>query len=167
MQSYHYIPAITIPTRYSNSNVPSLLDHIWLNKIFSFQSGTIMSDVTDHLPTFLTLPYLVNTNIPAPVKISFRHADSNSKTKFRAMIREFDWHSVMGVSIHDSMDNFINKLNFIYCKCFPLKYKFISHKKANNPWVNHNITELLEAKSVYFNLHKLGSSERGKQQKYK
>ena len=59
-----------------------------------------MSDVTDHLPTFLTLPYLVNTNKPVPLNISFRHADLNSITKFRAVIRNFDWHSVTGDSIY-------------------------------------------------------------------
>ena len=80
-----------------------------------------MPDVTDDLLIFLTLPYLVNTIKPVPFKISFRHADLNSKTKFRTMIRKFDWHSVMVVSINDLTDNSISKPNFIHCKCFPVK----------------------------------------------
>ena len=57
MRSYHYIPIITKPTRFSpdDSCVPSLIDHIWTNKPNIYYSGVILSDVSDHCPTFICL----------------------------------------------------------------------------------------------------------------
>ena len=55
LQAFYMLPLITQPTRFSHdSNVPpSLLDQIWTNKpIISTESGIILFDLTDHLPTF-------------------------------------------------------------------------------------------------------------------
>ena len=54
MNSYHFIPIITKPTRFPSceSSSPSLLDHIWINKITMYKCGIVLHDFTDHLPNF-------------------------------------------------------------------------------------------------------------------
>lgn len=56
LQSLHYLPAITKPTRFPSdiNQQPSLLDHIWINSLSHFTSGILCSDVTDHCPTFIS-----------------------------------------------------------------------------------------------------------------
>ena len=71
----HFVSALNKPTRFSpNGADGSLLDHIWFNCPDMYTTGIILSDVTDHCPTFIII------KIPDPVKnekvkISFRHVD--------------------------------------------------------------------------------------------
>ena len=61
LQSHHFFPVITLPTRYSpNDNIqPSLLDQIWCNSLNLYNAGVVRLDFTDHLPTFLQFPFFI------------------------------------------------------------------------------------------------------------
>ena len=58
MQSHHYFPVITRPTRFpsNDDHLPSLLDHIWCNSLNIFNSGILSFDITDHCPIYLQIP---------------------------------------------------------------------------------------------------------------
>ena len=45
---------------------------------------------------------------------------------------------------------FINKLNSLYCKHFPLKTKFISLKRLKNNWITSDVKHLINKKSENF-----------------
>ena len=51
-------------------------------------------------------------------------------------------------------ENFLTKVNNIYCKNFPVRTKFISKKRLNKPWFNQEILYLTKVKSHYFKLFK-------------
>ena len=55
MQSLHFSPKITKPTRFSplSGINPSILDHIWINTVNPVYSGIISLNFTDHLPNFI------------------------------------------------------------------------------------------------------------------
>ena len=54
------------------------------------------------------------------------------------------------------MDRFIQTINSIYCKSFPLKTKYISVKRLSKPWPTKDLLHLIKQKSLYFKLYKAG-----------
>ena len=74
LRSLRFLPVITRPTRFPTSEQnghPSALDHIWVNECIHFTSGIILSDITDHCPTFLFVN-LSRANVIEKVILSFR-----------------------------------------------------------------------------------------------
>ena len=72
MQSYHFIPLITKPTCYPvSSDSPSLLDHIWINKITDCSYSVVDSSVTDHSSVYLHIPNTPNNRTPEFKKFHF------------------------------------------------------------------------------------------------
>ena len=125
----HFSPLITKATRFSpiDNEVPSLLDHIWINKIKQNVSGILNIDITDHLPTFTNL-YFKNVNSNDRIKLQFRVINDENKNKFKNLILQFNWNSIKSENADLFTDNFISKLNDLYCSAFPLKTKFVSNK---------------------------------------
>ena len=157
MQSHHFVPIITKPTRFvDNQDNPSLLDHIWLNNPTRYSSGVVLSDYTDHLPTYVRIPNLVYLSEPEKIKISFRFNSPSNRALFSETIAGFNWASLKTQDPHVYMRLFLETLNKLYCKCFPLHVKFLPRKRIINPWITPNITKLIKAKSQYFKLFKLG-----------
>lgn len=154
--SNHFSPLITKATRYSpiDNEVPSLLDHIWINKIRPNVSGILNVDITDHLPTFINL-HFKNINSTEKIKLQFREINDVNKNRFKHLLSQFDWNSIKSQNADLFTENFINKLNDLYCSAFPLKTKFVSNKNYNCPWISNSLKKLIEAKSNYFQLYKL------------
>ena len=156
MQSHHFIPCITKPTRFlNNSQNPSLLDHIWCNKIQNYKSGIILTDCTDHCPTYFQIQTSQNKDSNL-VKISFRIQSESNVNKFKETLDGFDWSLVGGSDLHSETENFVQKLNALYRSCFPLKIKYVKNTTSVNPWMTSSLLKLVQAKSKYFNLFRLG-----------
>ena len=157
MQSYHLIPIITKPTCFpANSENPSLLDHIWINKITNYSCGVIESDLTDHCPIFIRIPIRNISSENNFKKINFRLVNDLNKNNFKIAISNFDWSSLRCSDLNKFTENLINKLNFFYCKYFPLKFKNVKCRDHNNPCFTRSISKLILAKSSCFKLFRLG-----------
>ena len=158
LQSYHYFPVITEATRYSpdNNHSPSLLDHIWVNTLNLFNSGVVNYDTLDHLPTFLQIPLPECTKVNDYIKISFRLNTEVNRETYRQLISDFDWSSIISSNVNDYLQKFIETIDSLYCSTFPLKTKHIPRKKAMNPWFSSELTALVNQKSIYFELFRLG-----------
>ena len=84
MFSLSYLPLVTRPTRFPDGNQhgqPSLLDHIWYNRLYNVEAGIILCSSTDHLPTFIIL---TDTLLPRNelINISFRNHSEVNIEKF-------------------------------------------------------------------------------------
>ena len=160
MRSFYMLPLISQPTRFSpiNNSSPSLLDHIWTNKpIVSSESGIINVDLTDHCPTFYYIPIFTQSRQTLDkVKVVFRLANDESNESFSEELASFEWNVFRESDPDFSIDIFLDKINYLYRKHFPLKIKHISVRRALNPWMNDKLKKLIEFKSLYFNLMKLG-----------
>ena len=158
INTYHFVPVISKPTRFApnNSNTCSLLDQIFLNRITSYNCGIILNDLTDHLPTFIKIPFRVNNSSTNLVRIHFRENNQNLRENFHEKLNNYDWSLIENSNVDLYTENFLINLNRLYCKCFPLKSKLVSAHKLNNPWYTPRIKQLIEAKSKYFSLHRLG-----------
>ena len=159
LQSILFLPVITKPTRFSpdNSSVPSILDQIWCNFLNVYNSGIVCYDVTDHCPTFVQIPTASFRANNETVKISFRLNNAENREKFSQSLLNFDWLSLVSDDINIYVENFLNVINDLYCKCFPMKTKQISKKKSLNPWFTPDLETLIRQKSTYFELFKIGA----------
>lgn len=159
MHSNNFLPLISKPTRLVNQLPHSLIDHIWVNGTIAnkFESGIILHDITDHLPIFLKFPIVAPTIISnSKVKVSFRLINSETKTKFKNAIAEFNWQSIENENLHVYTENLIRKINEIFMKCCPLKVKEVPQKRIDSPWLNSRIQDLIRAKSAYYKMFKRG-----------
>ena len=159
MQSFYMIPLISRPTRFSHtdSNTSTLLDQIWTNKpLFSYDSGIVSLDLTDHFPTFYHMPLDFTLNAKnSKIKISFRLKNEENHENFAQILTSFDWDFLDGLELNESVIYFINQLDILYQENFPLKTKYITNKKNLNPWITNDISKLIRYKSQYFNLMKM------------
>ena len=171
MYSHHFVPLITKPTRFSSiQNInPSLLDHIWVNKIDNeFSCGIISNDFTDHFPVFLRMKLLSpNNNIENQVKIVFRCDTVFNRNQFDIMLRDCNWNDVYSENVDVYLNNFTSKINALYNKCFPIKTKYVTKKQFLKPWITPRIKKLIDIKCKYFELLKIGIISKDENNTYK
>ena len=132
LQSFHYLPVITKPTRFSpNSSVqPSLLDHIWFNGSCIYKAGIVSLDITDHCPTFIQIP-IINDNLKAnndKVNVSFRVNNEATRNQFSHLLQNYDWSSIKSNHLNEYTSNFMSMLDELYCRASPLKTNSIYKK---------------------------------------
>ena len=153
-QSYHFLPKISQATRFPTQNNinPTLLDHIWTNSLLDHPSGIFSYDILDHCPTFFIIFCKSCKTKDDPIKLTFRPYSDENLTKFIHSLVSFNWSELDSSDVHASMHGFITKLNFFYCKCFPIKIKFISSKAYQNPWITSEILNLIKYKNLFFKL---------------
>ena len=60
-----------------------------------------------------------------------------------------------------------SNLDVIYCRCFPMKVKYVSAKRLDKPWITSGILRSIRTKSQYFKLFKLGVIDDHLNRKYK
>ena len=159
LQSLHYLPVITRPTRFPSTNVipcpkPSLLDHIWINTLQSYTSGILSMDLTDHCLTFVAIPCKVDTN--SKVRIAFRSHKPEYLRNFTQQLSDVCWDEVLIGDINDKVQQFSDHVNQLYCSCFPLLVKYVSQKRLKKPWLSPGIIKSIKTKSLYFKYTKLG-----------
>lgn len=157
LQTLHFLPVITKPTRFpadESIGSPSLLDHVWLNTLSRYCSGILCVDITDHCPTFVSL-FVPQKNVER-IKLSFRcHAPENVQSFLNELMRT-DWNITLAADVSQNVEIFIKTVNSLYCKCFPLKVKFIDAKRIHKPWLTTDIFKAIRRKSQMFKHHKLG-----------
>lgn len=123
LQSQHFLPVITKATRFPPGNqqgCPSLLDHIWYSGFAAHSAGIILTDITDHCPTFLHMAGpTVNNN--DKVKITFRSHDPKSVNTFMTRLGQITWNFSLYDDVHEQTSHFIHSLNNLYKNCFPQK----------------------------------------------
>ena len=159
LNSLHFIPLITKPTRFSSNldSIPTTLDHIWTNCINFSYNGLLYFDATDHLPCFCFTEVPSHEIVNSKIKIQSRPFSDQNFQKFTEKLSSIDWDDLLDYSdVDSSLSTFIEQLNVIYRKYFPLKTKFISEKRMKNKWITPEIKNLINLKSNYFKQFRLG-----------
>ena len=156
MHKFYFYCLITKPTRVKNDSA-SLLDHIWSNVPFGASSGILISDVTDHFPVYACFNHIRNNNSDL-IKIRFRDFSNNNREMFKLSISEVDWPLVLGDSNNADImtDNFVNKLQYLYNRHFPIKTKILSKKRLNRPWLSVSLIKSIRTKHHKYKQFKLG-----------
>ena len=159
LNSLLFLPAISLPTRFPPDNAgniaPSTLDHIFINKFQNFLSGVVGSSITDHAPVFI----FFNINpvfLTTLKKIQFRPFSEQKLNLLKTRLSAYAWDTLIDENINESWKRFLEKLNNLYCSCFPLKTKFISDKRLSKPWLTTQIKQQIKEKSRYFWMFRKG-----------
>ena len=148
---------------------PTILDQIWINKLFPYTSGILNVDFTDHLPTFL---HLVTErsfiHAKEKIKVSFRSYSQSNFDLLCSKLENIEWDEVFRISnTNELVENFIRVINTEYCKTFTLKTKNISEKRLKNPWISQDVMRLIRQKSEYFRLYRIGIISRETNNRFK
>ena len=158
MQSLNYFPHISRPTRFPDNPLlsqPSLLDHIWTNFLPFSLSGIIHIGLSDHLPIFINIPQSIDTD--KKHEIRFRIFKNQNHTSFTNDLATLDWSNVLNFQHHNhNFDMFMDKINKLYNKHYPIKTKFISTNRLRKPWITSGILASIKHKCNLFKLSKLG-----------
>ena len=127
MYSLHFLPMISRPTRFDTTATNgTILDHIWINKIFQNNCGILNFDVTDHCPTFIQLLCCKNDFENTIKTISVRPYSDEKLNALKDELSHTNWDQIIGTEINDIEQSyclFSNHINKLYLKHFPLKRK--------------------------------------------
>ena len=165
LHSLNFLPAITRPTRFSTDDLHnsfSNLDHIWINQINPMLSGILCFDISDHCPTFIF--FHLNKNVPNNKMrcIKTRPFSDKNLSSLKSELNNMNWDELFnhenGINrnVDEVCETLIANLDTIYCKHFPIKVKYISDKRLGKPWLSPQLKKLINNKSHYFKLYKLG-----------
>lgn len=59
--------------------------------------------------------------------------------------------------INHNFTCFIDKIQKLYSECFPIKTKFISEKRLNNPWITQAVLNSIKTKNNLYKDYKIGA----------
>ena len=140
--SHSFLPLLTLPTRITH-NTANLLDMIFTNKKQNFyESGLLMSPISDHLPTCY---FNLTTNKRKESKREFYFDMSNkNKAKFIESLATKEWSNITTeTSPKKAFENFKNDLSKCHSSSFPLKEKKVNKQnRPIKPWFTPELIEL-------------------------
>ena len=119
MQSVCFTPVITNATRFpppGSQIAPSLLDHIWLNRLRTFTGGILCMDSTDHCLIFVKLP--VDAANEKKIEVTFRIHHPNSYVELKNKVKELLNNRNQDSNIDAATTKLICDLNRLYTQCF-------------------------------------------------
>lgn len=151
MLSSHYCQnVITAPTRITSQS-STLLDLFITNFDTSLvTAGTLIHNISDHMPIFMFVNQLNNVPKQVRAEFSYRLINPETLTLFRERLGRTDWSNVFAASAANlAYDLFMNKFTEIYLQCFPLK-SFKTFKKSRKPWVNKECLKLIRKRDQLF-----------------
>ena len=158
LQTLNFFPLISRPTRFPDSlnlGEPSLLDHIFTNINSNYISGIIHYPVSDHLPIFLNFPTSIKSH--KLHKIEFRSITKVNKELFSMKLSAINWNSLLINDLNSNFEKFLEKIHEIYNESFPIKVKFVSEKRLNNPWITQAIINSIRTKNNLYKDFKVGA----------
>ena len=146
-----FLPVITKPTRFppdASTSLPTTLDQIWTNDLTITTNGILNYDVTDHLPAFCIMNSFVHSGDVDRIKIQSRPYSDENLQDLQNKLDSIDWNSILDYNdIENCVKTFIDKINYLYQRSFPLKTKFISTKRYKNKWITSDVKNLINKKS--------------------
>ena len=126
--AYGFINSITSNTRVT-LNSSSLIDQIFTNDLAaSGSSGTVSSDVSDHLPLFINV--FCDRSHQKPSSIYKRVFSPNNVAFFKEKLSELTWTSVLEEdNLTNAYSKFVELWNVFFDQAFPLKCFNINRSK--------------------------------------
>ena len=160
MSTLSLIPVITKPTRITNSPEAasaSLIDNIFTTAPYNFQSGIIISDISDHFPIFYIRKKIAGdkfpNNTPQSTVIKYRNFNDQSLDALRHDLSNQNFQSVVQNSNpDDAIKEFSDILYTSYNNCCPIKTKTLSRKAQQKPWITNTIFSNMKKRDAYHSL---------------
>lgn len=155
MYSHSFRPLINIPTRRGTYS-ETLIDNIFTNEIINtIHCGTIITDLSDHLPIFAVVEY--KTKRERTELIFERKFDEQSKLSFVYGLQNVNWDSIYTNDIESSYNNFLELFLTIVNKYLP----YVKRKPSNKPhqsWITEGLKISCIQKSKYYKAYLLNKT---------
>ena len=139
---YTVYPVIHCPTRITAQSC-TLIDNILTNNFDDTWSGTILSDISDHLPVFSINKKQIITGKENNALFRRQINEANIAT-FIHQMNDTDW-TLISENPSESYDHFLNMYTNIHDACFPLK-RYTKRKMCNNPWFTKELYKMSKKK---------------------
>ena len=149
--SHGFIQTVSKCTRMQNQS-KTLLDHIITNSHNSnFTTGTLLSDISDHFPTFILNSKV--RNHAEQKHVNARIFSRANLAKFKTKLSEKNWDTLLCVNNVDAAyDEFWSSYTHFYEECFPTqRIKFNRNMHKCNEFMSAG---LLVSRVNKLNLHK-------------
>ena len=152
MNSFSLYPSITKPTRIT-SKTATLIDNIFTNSYSKQTAGLILTDISDHLPIFISTNLTVYEKDNKGTKVNARDVNDENIRNFKNKLCQVDWDNVCNSTDVDvSYSCFIEKFNLLYNECFPIKSlkKRIRINKPKSPWITYSLLKSIRRKNLLY-----------------
>ena len=156
ISSYLLIPAITLPTRVTNSS-STLIDNILISqRNFEIKSGNIICGISDHFAQFLVIEkYVSSSNNFADV-----YRRNWSKFDQKDFIKDFEninWEHVLAINsgnVNLSFEKFYSTVDKLIDKHLPLT-KLSKNKKRHQlkPWISTGLRKSIRKRDKFLSLY--------------
>ena len=141
-----FLPQISLPTRFSTKNA-TLIDQIFckLSNITSDTfSGILISQMSDHLPSFSSLDVIKAKERKPPKFIKMQINDTKSQQNFCDAIGNVDILNKLNHSpnadVNENYSILCDTIQTLKNKHLPTKtVKYHKHKHKNSPWITTDI----------------------------
>lgn len=136
----NFIPTIIKPTRITHSTA-TLIDNLYIktNIANGIMSGIINTDISDHLPIFISVGKTKLNKIPT-MKIYTRSMNDTKLDQIKKEIGKQKWAELDIMGTNDAHKYFITKLNEIIDNIAPVKEKQINTRKsAREKWMTKGL----------------------------
>ena len=164
--SYNFYPLVTVPTRVTD-NSSKCIDHIWYNSFNVNHSGCFVNDITDHFLIYTSLNFSCNKSF---ARVKFRdHSEMQInllKLKFDSIVNSF-YENRVHLDVNERCQLFIEMFWDCYNKCCPIKYKVLSTKRLNRPWLTNELINCINRKHSLFRDYKNNLTTRNNYVSYK
>ena len=152
-----YIPSLTLPTRLGNSS-GTLIDNILvkLSNACEYYSGNIISNISDHLPCFLSLKKESNHTVKNYIRIHPPFNESiNGLKQDLSNISEKLNSLTYSTEVNENYNEFSNTIQSLIEKHFYTKLvKFNKHKHRKEKWMTKGILKSIIKRDKLYLKHK-------------
>jgi uncharacterized protein YifN (PemK superfamily) len=173
MLSNGYIPKITLPTRLSHHS-STLIDNIFVRMSDNFSAttaGVVMANISDHLPCFVSLDYLViNKSCQKYIKIWSRSENSlynfKNEVSRNCDIENFHYTGITGPNLNYNILN--DKIQEAYKIHVPVEVvRFNKHHHKHSKWITSGILSSIKFRDKLYKRLRETNPESNKYQVYK
>ena len=129
------LPIISKPTRITD-NSATLIDNFFINEPCNFESGIIISDISDHFPIFFNCK---NTNSSKNVNkcVHYRLVNQNTLSALDEMLASTNFDDIISnVNINEATQLLFDRINNGFKLCSPIRTKTLSPKNKTKPWIS-------------------------------
>ena len=125
MYSLSLLPIISKPTRITD-NSATLIDNFFINELCNFESGILISDISDHFPIFCTRKNFFCTNSSKNVNkgVHYILVNQNTLSTLDEMLTFIDFDDIISnVNINEATQLLLDRINNAFKLRCPIRTK--------------------------------------------
>lgn len=155
LTSLSLIPVISKPTRITDTSA-TLIDNIFVLNPVNFTSGIIVSDISDHFPTYINIKDLfLNKNSDSCKTLKYRLINETTINEFCLNVSSHDFSDIENLDdCSAAMDQLTDVIDDAFKMSCPIKTKNISYKNFIKPWISNEIVKLIKKRQNYYILYR-------------